>query len=200
MKPNSQSVIAGRSMSRNRHRNVSVTSDRIEPKTPPAIPRIVVAASGRPSAKSFSASRTLSSKFAALVTLLNQSVCCSSSQYAGQRLGELLDLIPHRPRGDEDEREHRGEHRREDDERGAAALPAALDEGADHGVESQGEHGRQEDRDQAPERDQRERDQQGDAEQEHHRPDGDGDLDALRGTCGSVGHVIGSMVATAVGP
>src|SRR6478752_2910415 len=45
-KPNSQSVIVGRSISRNSARNVSVTSDSSEPNAPPAKPRIVLAASG----------------------------------------------------------------------------------------------------------------------------------------------------------
>ena len=61
VKPNSHSVIVGRSISRNRARNVSVTSDSTEPNTPAARPSSAVAASGRPAARSFSASRTLSS-------------------------------------------------------------------------------------------------------------------------------------------
>ena len=46
--PNSQSVIAGRSISRNSARNVSVTIDSSEPNTPPAMPSSVLAASGQP--------------------------------------------------------------------------------------------------------------------------------------------------------
>ena len=41
VKPNSQSVIVGRSISRNSARNVSVTSDSSEPNTPPATPSSV---------------------------------------------------------------------------------------------------------------------------------------------------------------
>ena len=70
-KPNSQSVIVGRSISRNSARNVSVTSDRTEPNTPPATPSSVDAASGRPAARSLSASAILSSAPAALVMLSN---------------------------------------------------------------------------------------------------------------------------------
>ena len=100
-------MITGRSMSRNSARKLSVTSDSTEPKTPPAIPRSAFAASGRPAARSFRALRTVSSMPAVLVRSLNQSVCCSSSQYRGQRRSEVLDLVPHRPRRDEDERERR---------------------------------------------------------------------------------------------
>src|SRR5215218_1248080 len=60
VKPNSQSVIVGRSMSRNSERNVRVTSDKIDPKTPPAMPRRVFAASGSPAARSLRASVTVS--------------------------------------------------------------------------------------------------------------------------------------------
>ena len=80
VKPNSQSVIAGRSMSRKSARNVSVTRDRIDPNTPPAMPSSVLAALGRPSARSFSVLRTLSSNPAVLVRSLNHDVCCRSSQ------------------------------------------------------------------------------------------------------------------------
>ena len=48
VKPNSQSVIVGRSISRNSARNVSVTSESTEPNTLPATPSSAVAASGRP--------------------------------------------------------------------------------------------------------------------------------------------------------
>ena len=57
VKPNSQSVIVGRSISRNSARNVSVTSDRMEPNTPPAMPSSAFAASGSPAASSLSALR-----------------------------------------------------------------------------------------------------------------------------------------------
>jgi hypothetical protein len=61
VKPKSQSVIVGRSISRKSARNVRVTSDSTEPNAPPAIPISVEAASGRPAARFLSASRTLSS-------------------------------------------------------------------------------------------------------------------------------------------
>src|SRR3954468_17656577 len=48
VKPNSQSVIVGRSISRKSARNVSVTSDRIEPNRLPANPSSALAASGSP--------------------------------------------------------------------------------------------------------------------------------------------------------
>ena len=57
--PNSQSVIIGRSISRKSARNVSVTSESTEPKTPPAMPSSADAASGRPAARSLSASADL---------------------------------------------------------------------------------------------------------------------------------------------
>ena len=55
VKPNSQLVIVGRSISRNSARNVSVTSDSTEPNTPPATPSSALAASGSPAASSLSA-------------------------------------------------------------------------------------------------------------------------------------------------
>jgi hypothetical protein len=57
-KPNSHCVIVWRSMSKNSDRNVSVTSESTAPKTPPATPSSVDAASGSPLARSSSAERT----------------------------------------------------------------------------------------------------------------------------------------------
>ena len=54
VKPNSQSVIVGRSISRKSERNVSVTSYSTEPNTLPATPSSALAASGRPEASSLS--------------------------------------------------------------------------------------------------------------------------------------------------
>ena len=79
-KPNSQSVIVGRSISRNSARNVSVTSDSTPPKTPPAIPRIVVAASGRPAARFLSPCLIWSSALAVPIHCWKPSVCVSLSQ------------------------------------------------------------------------------------------------------------------------
>ena len=57
---NSHSVIVWRSISMNSARKVSVTSERMLPKIPPAIPSSVFAASGNPLARSSSADFTLS--------------------------------------------------------------------------------------------------------------------------------------------
>jgi hypothetical protein len=68
-------VIVGRSITRNSARNVRVTSERIEANAPPATPSSVVAASGRPSARFLSPSRTLSSAFPVETIFWNQSCC-----------------------------------------------------------------------------------------------------------------------------
>ena len=81
--PEQPVVIVGRSMSRNSERNVSVTSERNEPKIPPVMPSSVDAASGSPAARFLSALRIVSSAPAVLVIDWNQSFCCSSSEYAG---------------------------------------------------------------------------------------------------------------------
>src|SRR3954447_15147174 len=64
VKPNSQSVIVGRSISRKSARNVSVTSDSTPPNTLPATPSRALAASGRPEASSLSVDLTCSSALA----------------------------------------------------------------------------------------------------------------------------------------
>ena len=84
--PNNQSVIVGRSINRKSARNVSVTSDSTEPNTPPAIPSSVLAASGSPAARSFSASRIVSSALAELTMSWNAGLEVSSSHIAGSAL------------------------------------------------------------------------------------------------------------------
>ena len=79
-KPNSQSVIVGRSISRNSARNVSVTSESTEPNTPPAMPSSALAASGSPAASSFSALRILSSAPGGRDDVLEGALVVSSSQ------------------------------------------------------------------------------------------------------------------------
>src|SRR4051812_12071171 len=83
-KPSSQSVMVGRSISRNSARNVSVTSDSTDPNTPPAAPSSVEAASGMLPARSFSASCTFWSMPDEPASLLNQSCCCISSHMSGR--------------------------------------------------------------------------------------------------------------------
>ena len=141
-KPNSQSVIVGRSISRNSARNVSVTSDSTEPNTPPAKPEQRARRVGQPLRRApCSALRTLSSAPAGDDDAPGTPACCeSSSQYAGQLVDELDDLVPHRPGRDEHEREHRDEQRGEHDERRPAATPAAAHERADHRVEAERDH------------------------------------------------------------
>ena len=59
-----------------------MTSDSTDPNTPPAIPSSVLAASGRPLARSARAARTESSA-PLLVSLSNAAVCVRSSQNSG---------------------------------------------------------------------------------------------------------------------
>ena len=178
--PNSQAVIVGRSISRNSARNVSVTSERTEPNTPPAMPSRALAASGRPAASSLSALRTVSSIPAVETMSWKTALLVSSSQNSGSIVDELRDLVPQRAGGDDHDREDRDEQRREHDERRPAALPAAADERADHRVEPERDHRGDEDRQQRAERDHREHDEGAEPDQRHERADGDGDLDALR--------------------
>ena len=80
VKPNSQSVIVGRSISRNSARNVSVTSESTEPNTLPATPSRAVAASGSPWARSPSSFLTCSSALAVEVISWNPGLAVSLSQ------------------------------------------------------------------------------------------------------------------------
>src|SRR5215213_7309587 len=81
-KPNSHPLMVWRSISRNSARKVSVTSDSRLPKTPPAIPSSVEAASGNPFARSSRAERTLSC-VPVETNVSNASVLEISCQYSG---------------------------------------------------------------------------------------------------------------------
>src|SRR5215218_2080901 len=79
-KPNSQSVIVGRSISKNNARKLSVTSDNTDPNTPPAAPSSAFAASGSPAASSLNASRICSPAPAVSVNSLKPGLAVSCSQ------------------------------------------------------------------------------------------------------------------------
>ena len=81
--PKSQSVMVGRSITRKSARNVSVTRERMEPNSPPAMPSSAFAASGSPAARSLSADAILSSAPAAEVSCSKPALLVSSSQYPG---------------------------------------------------------------------------------------------------------------------
>ena len=98
VKPNSQSVIVGRSISRNSARNVSVTSESTEPNTPPASPSSALAASGRPAASSLSSvARRGRRRRAVEMMSWNAGLGRELVPVAGERVDELDDLVPHRP-------------------------------------------------------------------------------------------------------
>ena len=157
VKPNSQSVIVGRSINKNNARKVKVTSERIEPNAPPAMPRIVVAASGSPAARSFSALRIVSSTPAGRDELLEAVGLGELVPVGGQLVDEVGDLVPQRAGGDHDDGDDREKERGEGRQRGAAAPPAAGDERAHRRVEAQRQHGRDEDRQQRARREDRQR-------------------------------------------
>ena len=179
-KPKSHSVIVGRSMSRKSDRKVRVTIESTEPNTPAAMPRSAEAASGSPAARSFSGLPDLVVDVRRRHDVLEGRLAGELIPVGGQLVHELDDLLPHRARGDQDDREHDDEQRGEDGQRRPAAAPPPSDHGADDRVETEGEHGRHEDREQRAEREHRERDEQGEAQQHEQRAHGHDDLDALR--------------------
>jgi hypothetical protein len=93
---------------------------------------------------------------------------------------EVDDLVPQRPGGGQDDRDHREEDRGEQRERGQPALPSAPLQPRDQWVEAEREDDRDEDRQQRAERQDRDRDERERGQDDEHRPDRDDDLYALR--------------------
>ena len=99
VKPNSQSVISGRSISRKSARNASVTTESSEPNAPAGDadharwPRRAARPRARPSAL-----RILSSAPALLDDVLEARLLRQLVPVAGQRAEELLHLLEHRAR------------------------------------------------------------------------------------------------------
>ena len=188
VKPNSQLVIVGRSISRNSARNVSVTSESSEPNTPPAIPSSALAASGSPAASSLSALADRVVRAARRDQLLEAGLGRELVPVARERVDELDDLVPHRPGGDQHEHEHRDEQRREHRERRPPALPAAPHErGRPPGRGPPPARAARKIEISVPSDSERERHQPAEHGQLHERARRDDDLDALPGPCVDAG-------------
>ncbi len=187
-KPNSQSVMLGRSISRNSARKVSVTSDRIEPKTPPAIPSSASAASGRPEARSFSVSLT-AFWFPDETNVWKASLLVSWSQYCGTCSRNERTSSHSGPTVTTTIRKTITNSEASTAQAARPRFQPRLDERADDRVEAEREHARDEDRQQRPERDQRERDDGEEDGHEQQRPQRDDQLDLRARRTLGLGHV-----------
>ena len=183
--PKSQPVMVGRSIRRKSARNVSVTSDSTEPNTAPAAPSSVLAASGRPAARSFSAEAIFWSASAVDVSCWNPSVLVSWSQYSG-RLPTNSTIWSHTgPAASTTSAKTEANSSANTSSDARPRFQPRRTSAPTIGSRPEREDGGEEDRQQRPERHDRQRHEQADAEQHEQRPPRDDDLDALRGRLGS---------------